>query len=587
MQDHVATALILMCSVSCVAVQSEPGGFNQVYGEADKALVQGDASRAVDLLEVATERWPNHPTLLYALACAHARSGDVQASVASLRTALSQGYSEGDLIRWDPDLELLRRSEKLEELLAEVELVDSYSTDLAVVFPQDLDPDMVLPKAVACTPDGSIAVVGYGGGGMEILDGQTGALLREISPFDAGILAMAVAPNGSRVTALCEDGRIGMWALPSGACISVEQVLPPAPTPADNFRSISPDAELPAKEHLRYFDFTQPWRSSMAFSPDGNHVVVRSAFQGVALLTAESAVVRTWIVGDLPGTSLVEWSPDGTVLTVAKDLLVQLVRPNDVDAEDDVIELDSVVRSLSFHPDGDLATGHQDGHVHVWDLASRSKVKSARILQEDLVDSIFIPIDSIPIVDICFSPSGRHLAVATGMEDHVLVMDSVAMRPSLAKWRVAHRSGIPNRLAWSGDGGLLWFGTLDRVALQAVDPLSGAGPLFASLYGSVPEPVVSAGSACGRFVSIVHQLEIAMLDAGTGRALWMRSGRFGGEQLVHTSGGHFGDSNVETGEWTIQEAWGSEPNAVDGLSSELFDPKRVRAAAAGVRLIRR
>ena len=585
MRIQLAICLPLLSPTACAAVQADGSDFVRIYGEADDALLAGEASKAVGVLEDAVKRWPDHPTLSYALACAHARAGDDRSSEQWLRAALSAGYSEAALIRWDQDLGSLRKSGRLEEILEEVNLVDKNWSTLVTVFPDSLDPETDIPQAVASTPDVSVVVVGYKGGGVELLNGSNGALLLEFSPFDHDVLALDVSPDGSRLAILCEDGQVGMWSLPKGALIKIQQALHPSPTPAENFRAMSPGAELPSDEHLAYFDFAKPWRSSVEFDPGGMHVVIRSVDQGMILMSAKAAILKTWIESERPGYSVTEWSPDGGTLVMATENEVRFIRPDDLEAASPVLKVESPVRALSFHPDGRLGTGHQDGHIHVWNIEDLSLIKSTLITQEDLVgkDPPF-PVDSIPISEICYSPTGEKLAVATVWEDHIIVLDEPSMSPMFGKWKRPHRSAIPHDLAWSSDGVILWFGFRDRADLRAVEPVDGAEEVFVAFYGSVPPAAAIARSSRGRLASIVNLAEVAMFDAVSGEAFWVRAGRFGGEHIVHTSGGYFGSSTPLSEVWQVHRQWGGVPESLADEVAELFDPKRVRAAAAGVRI---
>ncbi len=82
----------------------------------DRAMQEGDAASALDLARRFNERFADDPVMLYNQACLENRTGDAQAALAALRTALRAGFEEMGFALNDPDLEGVADRPELFEL---------------------------------------------------------------------------------------------------------------------------------------------------------------------------------------------------------------------------------------------------------------------------------------------------------------------------------------------------------------------------------------------------------------------------------------------------------------------------------------
>ena len=105
------------------------------------------------------------------------------------------------------------------------------------------------------------------------------------------------------------------------------------------------------------------------------------------------------------------------------------------------VEQESWVTALAFSPDGrTLATGHDDGRVRFWDVATQQF--------NGQVEACSKP---VPVSAIAFGPNGDFVATA-GEDRAVRVWDAVTHK--VVAELVSHTDRVP-ALAWRPDGGLL------------------------------------------------------------------------------------------------------------------------------------
>lgn len=116
-------------------VLSERDQWNAREGAAIAHLMKGQWRDARPILEDEVRRWPAHAGTRYNLACALCRSGDLEACLRELDTALDVAAQNqppafladqarpasyfADLARRDPDLQLLRADPRFERVLSE------------------------------------------------------------------------------------------------------------------------------------------------------------------------------------------------------------------------------------------------------------------------------------------------------------------------------------------------------------------------------------------------------------------------------------------------------------------------------------
>jgi tetratricopeptide (TPR) repeat protein len=100
----------------------------QIY----EAFDQGAYTRAIDLIEKALEHAPNHPDMLYNLACAHCLMKDYDQAASALLRAFKAGFRDLQHLRRDPDLSALREHPTYKAILEEADRASAKAARSAV-----------------------------------------------------------------------------------------------------------------------------------------------------------------------------------------------------------------------------------------------------------------------------------------------------------------------------------------------------------------------------------------------------------------------------------------------------------------------
>ena len=170
--------------------------------------------------------------------------------------------------------------------------------------------------------------------------------------------------------------------------------------------------------------------------------------------------------------------------------------------------------SLDLHPDGtSLATGHSGCRLALWDLESGECVREARFPDPDF------PEPDARINSIAFSPSGEHLAISSGEDAWVYVVDPETLGQRWTSGHLGYQYGIDVPVGWSPGDARLWFrkwtnggGNRYRPGLHCVD---FASPGRRSVcVGGTKLPIFGGDRG-----AIIDRRKVQLVD-GEGRRLW-------------------------------------------------------------------
>ena len=212
------------------------------------------------------------------------------------------------------------------------------------------------------------------------------------------------------------------------------------------------------------------------------------------------------------------WSPDGTLLGLADDRRVQLVRREEPDAwpgtwrdirtfeghRDDVV-------SLAFSSDGLLlATASSDETARLWD------VETGQLLQT-------LAGHTAPVSSVAFSPDGQF--VATGSYDGTLRLWDV----ETGQLTLTMEHAAINDVAFSPDGQLL-------ASKSQTETLRLWRPSTGKLLRTLGEEGVGGDASVvfspdGRFVASGYLGDVVLWDVATGRSIRT----FGGQLMIYNS----------------------------------------------------
>lgn len=122
-------ALLLVAALSPPALAQEPPA--QVASERAvfRAFDAGDYQQAAALIEEYLRQRPNDPQMLYNLACACSRLGEIEKAGSALLRAVKAGFRDFEHMKTDPDLAAIRDEEIFQAILEAARRVAGSPTD--------------------------------------------------------------------------------------------------------------------------------------------------------------------------------------------------------------------------------------------------------------------------------------------------------------------------------------------------------------------------------------------------------------------------------------------------------------------------
>ena len=379
--------------------------------------------------------------------------------------------------------------------------------------------------AVAFSPDGRLFATGHPSGSIIVRD-QNGTPTGPVLDAGEGIHAMAFAHDGRQLAVGTGLGSVIVFDTQTG------QASPRPPSPPGGLQVVafSPDdsvlavaAENPTSSGVVLQDTTtgqiigaplaaQHGSSQVAFLPDIGMVLSGSDGTLSVWDPRGSPTIARVIPGSPPGGGI--YSPDGSILaTPANDDTVTFYATRDMRPITTLtiagrFELRgiSIATPVAFSPDGHIvAIGDYVGNVQLFDTRSYRPVGPPQA-----VDPPF------PLVQLVFSPDGRHVVATSGITQHdsaahVLTVSTGevrALEPPVPSALTATFSPNGNHLVVaSGSGGATVF-PVTRDGVGRGEVLEGVGASAGSAAFSPDGRVLAVGSQNGT---------IQLLDARTFR----------------------------------------------------------------------
>lgn len=263
------------------------------------------------------------------------------------------------------------------------------------------------------------------------------------------------------------------------------------------------------------------------------------------------------------GVEHLRWSPDGALLASAHaDGTVRVWDAESGVAREGTYPHDFEVDVLSFEPGGTrLAVGGESDLAWVWDLSGSSEPRRLEL-----------PPDCMGEVgdcgDLAWSPSGELIGTTRCAE--VRAFRGEELTPAWTS-RLTGANESPLYAFPTASGHVHFWGMGHGSVLSSED-----GSLVADLSARGLEGI--AETASGALVT--RGMGHVVLDAATFEERYRRIEHADGHWLVHTPDGWCsGTAEAMRGTWAVD---GGQPGRLADLASKVYDPKRVRAAAAGI-----
>ncbi|GAB1527963.1 hypothetical protein RhiTH_011152 [Rhizoctonia solani] len=342
-------------------------------------------------------------------------------------------------------------------------------------------------NSVALSPDGSMLASGSGDGTILVRDAQTGNRIYDvIKGHEEGVTSVCFSPDGKYILSGSWDRTTRMWDSGNGSLIPNSIKRHPFPV---NCTAFSPDGkhiacglnsdECPivvydasTSESLPFpFDANQSWVWSIAFLPNGKHLVTGH----------ESGDLRVWSLHNGTATHSPPKVHNDTITSIGVsplgDKLVTASADRCVyiwDVENDYSNPcllgthDDFVFSTAFSPDGTrVASCSYDWTVKMWNPLHSASFHTSRW-----------NVSTKDVLSVAISPDGSRIAAAG--YDNAIFMFNARDGTATVEPLVAHTDSIrsiafsPNGrylascgdddaiCLWDGTSGKLLFGPLRR-----------------------------------------------------------------------------------------------------------------------------
>jgi len=361
-------------------------------------------------------------------------------------------------------------------------------------------------------------------GKVSIWDVVSGKKISTLEGHTEEVSGIAFSPDGGLLASGSVDGTARIWDAASG-----QEVLPPLRGQAKWIRSLafSPSGKLlvtagggsrKGKGEVIIWDVRNGQRirtllahtqgvSSVAFSPDGRHVVSGSQDQSVRIWDVDTGEELLTLKGHVGPIRCVAFSPDGQrVASASEDKNVKIWDAISTKEAFAIARPGKHVYGVAFGPDGKrLAWGGElldqpGGELGIWD--PDQKKGSVCVLGRHTQG----------VIGVAFSPNGQYLASAH--EDHTVRIWDIASRKEIH--RFTGHTGIVWSVAFSPDGQRLASASMDQT-IRLWDPTTGQEQLVLKTESKWVSTV--AFSPDGSFIASADNTVVKIWNATSGQEI--------------------------------------------------------------------
>jgi WD40 repeat protein len=348
--------------------------------------------------------------------------------------------------------------------------------------------------AMSFTPNGSRILTASVDKTVRIWDASRLELEQTLGPHASSVVSLTIAPDGRSLFAGTLDGRIKAWDLPtmhvtqtldahpgrpievglvasgllsgqfSGSISGVASWIISGGLPGALALAYLPEGRVISvggDKSIKFWDVTNAQLlrtiaghsdaiTSVAFSPDGRHLVSGSADTTVRIWNAVRGELERTLEGHTDAVTSVAVSPDGRrIASASLDNTVRLWSIGTGKVEGTLEGHSDPVMSVAFSIDSRrIVTGSLDNTVRLWDAMSMRLMRTFEGHE-------------LPVMAVAFSPDGRRIASGS--------LDSTVRFWDAASGQLVSRSEHLNApiaaLSYAPDGRGIAVGTLDLLYL--------------------------------------------------------------------------------------------------------------------------
>jgi WD40 repeat protein len=363
----------------------------------------------------------------------------------------------------------------------------------------------------------------------------------------SGVLALAVAPNGSWLASAGDGGEVLIWDLATG---TVRHVLT-GHTGAVHALAIAPNgswlASAASDRQVRIWDPTTGTAQhvfvghtdrvlALVVAPDGSWLASAGSDRKVRIWDPATGTARYILIGHTSPVRALVMAPDGSWLASAgDDGEVRIWDPDNGTVRRILTGHTSEVWALGVAPDGSwLGSSGEDGEVRIWDLATGS---SHHMLTGHAVRTLVVAPDgswlasagSDPEVRIWDPTTGTVRCTLTGHISWVWVLRTFGADPD-GPWLASADRGGDVRIWDPTNGGTrhTLTGHTSRVLALEAAP-DGSWLVSAAEDGEIR--IWDAATGAARHIFPGHTSRVWALAAGPDGS-WLASAGYGGEVRI-------------------------------------------------------
>jgi WD40 repeat protein len=376
-------------------------------------------------------------------------------------------------------------------------------------------------NGVAITPDGALGLGASADSNIYVWDMATGEVKQTLRGHETGLIGIAVSPNGITVLSGSMDGVLIHWELSNGQLIERYHDHQQFIWRVD-FLNDSTAVTASNDGTARLWDLTGRWRQAQWRDPDmpADHQV--SALQ--ISHDGRFALTQTWQLGTGLSPRLTLWDYESG----------QPIRQLD--------RVDSIARDVAFMPDDRRAlTGHDDGTLILWDLQTGQPVRRLEG-QREVITAVDVSRDGRHAVSVGGFPEVLYWDLVSGEVIHRMIGHLNAQPANDVRFLPGDRQAV----SAGSDGTMVIWDLATGEQIRRLTGLEGnagshrpAPGVFAAVIKIVP------GSDGRRLLSAGSDNTLLLWEPETGRSMQ----RFVGHANAVISAGLFPD-----GRWAVTGA---------------------------------